>query len=77
MTDIQWKLLPTPMWPEGSVTADLPGLILEVSFEDGVPAWKIHRSNGGNALPDLVASGTADSFDAAKAAALHEAELRS
>jgi hypothetical protein len=32
MTDIQWKLLPTPMWPEGSVTADLPGLILEVSL---------------------------------------------
>jgi hypothetical protein len=77
MPDIQWKLLPTPMWPEGSVTADLPWLILEVSFEDGVPAWKIHRSKGENALPDLVASGTADSFDAAKAAALHEAALRS
>jgi hypothetical protein len=73
----QWKLLPTPMWPEGSVTADLFGLILEVSFEEGVPVWKIHRSNGGDALPDLVASGTADSFDAAKAAALHEAELGS
>jgi hypothetical protein len=59
--------------------ADLPGLILEVSFEAGVPAWKIQRRMGKNALPDLAASGTADSFEAAKAAALHVAttELQS
>jgi len=59
--------------------ADLPGLILEVSFEEGVPTWTVQRHKGKNALPDLVASGTADSFEAAKAAALHvaETELRS
>jgi hypothetical protein len=59
--------------------ADLPGLVLEVSFEEGVPTWKVQRHMGENALPDLVSSGTADSFEAAKAAALHvaEAELRS
>jgi hypothetical protein len=55
------------------------GLLLEASFEQGVPTWKVQRSMGKNALPILLASGTADSFEAAKAAALHtaEAELRS
>jgi hypothetical protein len=79
IAEIEWKPLPTPMWPEGSVTADWSGMILEASFEQGVPAWKVQRSMGKNALPTLVASGTADSFEAAKAAALHMAvaELRS
>jgi hypothetical protein len=74
MVDVEWKPLPTPMWPEGSVMADLPGLILEVSFDQGVPTWKVQRRNGKNALPDLISSGTADSCEAAKAAALHVAE---
>jgi hypothetical protein len=74
MADVEWKPLPTPMWPEGSVMADLPGLILEASFDLGVPTWKVQRHNGKNALPALVSSGTADSFEAAKAAALHVAE---
>ena len=74
MAEIEWKPLPTPMWPEGSVMADWSGLLLEASFEQGVPTWKVQRSMGKNALPTLVASGTADSFEAAKAAALHMAE---
>jgi hypothetical protein len=58
--------------------ADLPEFILEVSFEEGVPTWKVQRRMGKNALPDLAASGTADSLEAAKAAALHvAAELHS
>jgi hypothetical protein len=57
--------------------ADVPGLMLEVSFEAGVPTWKVHRDRGKNAVPDLVAKGTADSFEAAKAAALHVAEIES
>jgi hypothetical protein len=79
MAEIEWKPLPTPMWPEGSVMADWSGLLLEVSFEQGVPTWKVQRSMGKNALPTLVASGTADSVAAAKAATLHmaEAALRS
>jgi hypothetical protein len=77
MADIEWKLLPTPMWPEGSVLAVLPRLVLEVSFDKGVPTWKVQRHKGKNALPDLVASGTADSFAAAKAAALCVAEAES
>jgi hypothetical protein len=56
--------------------ADLPGLILEVSFEEGVPNWKVQRHKGKNELPDLIASGTADSVEAAKAAALHVAETK-
>jgi hypothetical protein len=74
MADTEWKPLPTPMWPQGSVMADLSGLLLEASFEQGVPTWKVQRHMGKNALPTLVASGTADSFAAAKAAALHMAE---
>jgi hypothetical protein len=31
VADVEWKPLPTPMWPEGSVMADLPGLLLEAS----------------------------------------------
>jgi hypothetical protein len=54
--------------------ADLPGLILEVSFEAGVPTWHVRRNKGKVALSNLVTSGTADSFEAAKAAALREAE---
>lgn len=79
MAEIEWKPLPTPMWPERSVMADWSGLILEASFEQGVPTWKVQRRMGKNALPTLVASGTADSLKAAKAAALHvaETELRS
>ncbi len=74
MAHVEWKPLPAPMWPEGSVFADLPGLLLEVSFEDGAPTWKVQRNKGKDGFPGLVTSGTADSFEAAKAAALHEAE---
>jgi hypothetical protein len=77
MADIEWKLLPTLMWPEGSILAVLPGLVLEVSFDEGMPTWKVQRHKGKDTLPDLVASGTADSFAAAKAAALHVAEAES
>lgn len=59
---------------ERSVMADWSGLILEASFDQGVPTWKVQRRVGKNALPDLVASGTADSLEAAKAAARHVAE---
>jgi hypothetical protein len=79
MADIEWKPLPTPMWPPGSAMADSSGLILEVSCEEGVPSWKVQKRQGENALPFLIGSGTADSVEAAKAAALHvaETELRS
>jgi len=75
MADVQWKPLPTPMWPPGSIMAESRDLILEVSFEEGVPTWKVQRQTKG-ALPDLIARGTADSVMAAKAAAVHVAEAQ-
>jgi len=48
-------------------------MIPQISGRSRVPTWKVQRHNGKNALPDLVSSGTADSFEAAKAAALHVA----
>jgi hypothetical protein len=73
MAGAEWRPLPTPMWPPGSIMADWQGLLLEVSFEDGVPTWKVERPVK-NALAELIASGTTDSVTAAKAAALHVAE---
>lgn len=75
MIDVEWKPLPTPMWPPGSIMADWRNLMLEVTFEEGIPTWKVLRQVKG-ALPDLIASGTADSVAAAKAAALNTAEAQ-
>ena len=50
-----------------------------VFTEDSVPTWEVRRTakrvNGRE--NDLVVSGTADTFEAAKAAALFEATARS
>lgn len=49
-----------------------------VFTQDGVPTWEVRYdvrqspARGG----DLIVNGTADSFDAAKAAALHEASIQ-
>jgi hypothetical protein len=51
----------------GSIMADWQGLILEVSFEEGAPTSKVERQVT-DALPDLIANGTADSVTAAKGA---------
>ena len=51
MADVEWKPLPTPMWPEGSVMADLPGLILEASFDQGVPTWKVQEKQREKCAP--------------------------
>src|SRR5208282_1937877 len=34
MTDVEWKPLPTPMWPEGSVMATDPGGVLRPGCAD-------------------------------------------
>jgi len=75
MANVDWKSLPVPMWLPGSIMADWRDLILEVSFEEGVPTWKVQRQMK-EALPELIARGTADSVTAAKAAALHVAEAQ-
>lgn len=49
--------------------------MLLVFTQGGVPTWEVRRRDTFNSeIDELVANGTADSFDAAKAAALFEAD---
>jgi hypothetical protein len=78
MADIEWQLLP-PLWPSPAVYTDVRDLTLLVFTQDGVPIWEVRRRanmvDGGES--DLIIHGTADTFEAAKAAALFEATTRS
>ena len=48
-----------------------------VFTQDGVPTWEVRRrANLGDSSDDLIANGTADTFEAAKAAALFEARAQ-
>jgi hypothetical protein len=49
-------------------------LFLQAFTEDGVPTWEISKETGERGEWKVIAKGTADSFEAAKAAALFEAE---
>ena len=53
--------------------------MLLVFTEDIVPTWEVRRKakTGGGGGSDLVVGGTADTLEAAKAAALFEATARS
>ena len=53
--------------------------MLLVFTEDNVPTWEVRRNakRAGGGGSDLVVGGTADTFEAAKAAALFEATARS
>jgi len=77
MAAIEWQPLP-PLWHQPAVWTDVGELMLLVFTQDGVPTWEVRRqvearSNG----DDLIASGTADAFEAAKSAALFEARMHS
>ena len=77
MADIEWQPLPT-LWPQPAVWTDVGELTLLVFTQDGVPTWEVNRrGNAGSSRDDLIASGTADTFEAAKAAALFEARVQS
>jgi hypothetical protein len=74
MATVEWTALPT-LWPQPAVSAAVGSFELLVFTQDGVPTWEV-RHNPKIAPTqsfDLVTAGTADSFEAAKAAALHEA----
>jgi hypothetical protein len=77
MANIDWQPLP-PLWPSPAVSTDVEGFVLLVFTEDDVPTWEIRRKakkvDGRD--DDLVVGGTADAFEAAKAAALFEATAR-
>jgi hypothetical protein len=78
MANIDWQPLP-PLWPNPAVSTDVGGFMLLVFTEENVPTWEVRRKAkkvDGNDN-DLVVGGTADTFEAAKAAALFEATARS
>jgi hypothetical protein len=52
-------------------------LLLQAFTDDGVPTWEISKKTGERGEWNIIAKGTADSFEAAKAAALFEAEAAS
>jgi hypothetical protein len=78
MANIDWQPLP-PLWPTPAVSTDVGVFMLLVFTEDNVPTWEIRRKakKVADRDDDLVVSGTADTFEAAKAAALFEATARS
>jgi len=46
-------------------------LLLEAFMEAGVPTWKVREKTSDPLKWNMIAEGTADSFEAAKAAALY------
>src|SRR5271166_1872235 len=76
--EIDWQPLP-PLWPSPAVSTDVGGFILLVFTEDNVSTWEVRRKakKDDGRDDDLVVGGTADTFEAAKAAALFEATARS
>jgi hypothetical protein len=68
MADVEWQPLPA-LWPQPTVWTDVGELMLLVFTQDGVPTWEVsRRAKPGSSRHDLIASGTADTFEAAKAA---------
>jgi hypothetical protein len=77
MTDVVWQPLP-PLWPSPAVSTDVGGFMLLVFTEDNAPTWEVRReAKRGGGSSDVVVRGTADTFEAAKAAALFETTARS
>ena len=77
MSNIDWQPLP-PLWPSPAVSTDVGGFMLLVFTEHNVPTWGVRRkAQKVDGHDDLVVGGTADTFEAAKAAALFEATARS
>ena len=77
MTEVVWRPLPS-LWPSPAVTTDVGGFLLLVFTEDNVPTWEVRRqAKKDGSDSDLVVGGTADTFEAGKAAALFEATARS
>lgn len=76
MADIEWQPLPT-LWPSPAIWTDVGDFMLLVFTQNGVPTWEVRcRAKSGSNRGDLIADGTAETFEAAKAAALFEARAR-
>jgi hypothetical protein len=75
MADIEWKALPA-LWPSPAEFADVGELMLLVFTQNGAPIWEVRRRmTARNNADDLIINGGADTFEAAKAAALFEANV--
>ena len=74
MADTEWKPLPAGLWTLPAVFMEAGNLLLEAFMEAGVPTWKVREKTSDPLKWNMIAEGTADSFEAAKAAALYEAE---
>jgi len=76
VADIKWQPLPA-LWPSPAIWTDVGDFMLLVFTQDGVPTWEVRRrANLGGSSDDLIANGTADAFEAAKAAAPFEARAQ-
>lgn len=76
MPSDEWTPLP-PLWPEPAASRTVGVYELLVFTQEGIPTWEVRydvRQSPAQSF-DLIASGTADSFNAAKAAALHEVSI--
>ena len=77
MADVEWQPLPA-LWPEPAGWTDVGEFMLLVFTQDGVPTWEVsRRTKAGSSRDELIANGSADTFEAAKAAALFEARAQS
>jgi len=74
LADTEWKPLPAGLWTPPAAFMEAGNLLLEAFMEAGVPTWKVREKTRDPLKWNMVAEGTADSFDAAKAAALYKAE---
>ena len=74
VADTEWKPLPAGLWTLPAVFMEAGNLLLEAFMEAGVPTWKVREKTSDPLKWNMIAEGTADSFEAAKAAALYEAE---
>jgi len=74
VADTEWKPLPAGLWTLPAVFMEAGNLLLEAFIEAGVPTWKVREKTSDPLKWNMIAEGTADSFEAAKAAALYEAE---
>jgi hypothetical protein len=74
VADTQWKPLPAGLWTLPAVFMEAGNLLLEAFMEAGVPTWNVREKTSDPLKWNIIAEGTADSFEAAKAAALYEAE---
>jgi hypothetical protein len=75
LPSVEWRSLPN-LWPESAALAYYKDFMLLVFKVEGVPTWEIYPKPGGCRFSDAIASGTADTLDAVKAAAVFEAEAR-